>query len=196
MTMKTITTVYKPIQIFFAAAAAILFIYPMALGQEAPTGSSAVSVGKLLSNAEQYSDTVVVQGYVKEVLAEDGRIKLSDPHHPHMGAHGSCAEKGYHSQNNHLERKGDECPKYAGKNDADDKISKCPVTGKKCEMPCKETCNQSMAKACKKSGISQSLTVNWKGDMPEVSVPVSVTGKLVQKNGELIFEATSVNVLN
>jgi len=194
--MKSLNTVSKSIEIFFAAFFAIFLLSGVAYAEQGSAETSAVSVGKLLSNADAYSDTVVVQGYVKEVMAEDDRIRLADPHHAHMGTAESCPKKGYHAQDKYHGKKGSECPKYASKNDTDDKVAKCPVTGKKCEMPCKETCNEVKAKACEKSGISKSLTVAWNGDMPDVSEPVSVTGKLVQKDGQLIFEATSVTVLN
>lgn len=188
----------------FITIFSLFFVMAAVSAEETSPSQSVVSVARLLNNVDQYTGEVTVQGYVNKI-SEDGRIELTDPHHSHMGAGKKCYGKGYHATGNHAGMKGNDCPKAAAENETPGHAIKCPMSDKtKCPVAdrkdCKksggETCADDMAKACKKGAVKQSLTVLWKGVMPDLSVPVSAVGKLAQKDGQLVFEATSLQVLN
>jgi hypothetical protein len=82
----------------------------------------------------------------------------------------------------------------------------CPMTGKKASA---QTNAEVVAKNCDKSypmkadtykcsatKITPKLSVLWDGNMPETATFVKVVGKMTQKDGEMLFVAESVDVMN
>ena len=187
------------IRSLFLSMLALFVVFQIAFAAEQTPAQTTVSVARLLSNVNQYPDDVTVQGYVSKVVAEDSRIELTDPHHMNMNgdarAHKACPDTSKASAEpvTGTDRK---CTKNTAA-DAGTNGYSCPMAQKKTgEAPYEKTCTRDMTKTCGKTGLAQSLTVQWNGDMPEISVPVSVSGRLTQKDGHLVFVAKSLMVLN
>ena len=94
------------------------------------------------------------------------------------------------------------CPKAADQNTVQDTDKTCPMMNEKsckkdsakdCTKPCPLKTDKSNCSATK---MTPTLSVFWDGKMPETATFVKVVGKMTQKDGEMLFVAKSVDVMN
>ncbi len=222
----------------------LFLVFQIAFAEETAPAETTVGINQLMNNADQYPDSIIVQGIVSKVFPQDNLIGLID--NPMitkkdmttgteacpMASSKECPMKAAKdctktcpmaSLQNIGPGAGKKCPMMAGDKASDkscDKASskECPMkaakdctktcpmaaaqnsdleAAKKCPMMASaNNCPKIAGATCCDSGLILTLPVQWTGDMPEPSTAVRVAGKIIRKDGRLLFLAESVQVMS